>query len=298
MPPPEGSPYTEDVIIASCSHPSQLLDFDSGCYQAQDGVLLSFLIHLPLTSCPPLAPRSSGLSKCPQPSALVWCQSARAPPGAGESHFTPHVSPRGPGRRPRAAFLAPQCMPMHTHAFSCGETSRPQPPCALEAQTQTGASGWLCVLGGVSPCLNIARVTGAWLVGLSTAWEPGWPVALRVQEVTRLHALQLIIGGLDKIDLDDWKSNTRLKHCGADSNVVRWFWQAVETFDEERRARLLQFVTGSTRVPLQGFKALQGDCSGGRAGAGGVSWHRVFHLAQDLFCPHCRPQGERNTCEQ
>ncbi|NWI26707.1 SMUF2 ligase, partial [Amazona guildingii] len=28
--------------------------------------------------------------------------------------------------------------------------------------------------------------------------------------------------------------------------------------DEERRARLLQFVTGSSRVPLQGFKALQG----------------------------------------
>ncbi|XP_036279312.1 E3 ubiquitin-protein ligase SMURF1 isoform X8 [Pipistrellus kuhlii] len=71
--------------------------------------------------------------------------------------------------------------------------------------------------------------------------------------------LELIIGGLDKIDLSDWKSNTRLKHCAADSNIVRWFWQAVETFDEERRARLLQFVTGSTRVPLQGFKALQGS---------------------------------------
>lgn len=70
--------------------------------------------------------------------------------------------------------------------------------------------------------------------------------------------LELIIGGLDKIDLNDWKSNTRLKHCMADSNIVKWFWQAVETFDEERRARLLQFVTGSTRVPLQGFKALQG----------------------------------------
>ncbi|NWS55959.1 SMUF2 ligase, partial [Chunga burmeisteri] len=34
---------------------------------------------------------------------------------------------------------------------------------------------------------------------------------------------------------------------------------AVEFFDEERRARLLQFVTGSSRVPLQGFKALQGN---------------------------------------
>ncbi|KAF7243124.1 E3 ubiquitin-protein ligase SMURF1 [Varanus komodoensis] len=74
--------------------------------------------------------------------------------------------------------------------------------------------------------------------------------------------LELIIGGLDKIDLTDWKSNTRLKHCMADSNIVKWFWQAVEAFDEERRARLLQFVTGSTRVPLQGFKALQATLQG------------------------------------
>uniref|UniRef100_A0A8K9UJS1 HECT-type E3 ubiquitin transferase n=1 Tax=Oncorhynchus mykiss TaxID=8022 RepID=A0A8K9UJS1_ONCMY len=71
--------------------------------------------------------------------------------------------------------------------------------------------------------------------------------------------LELIIGGLGKIDLADWKSNTRLKHCAVDSNVVCWFWEAVESFTEERRGRLLQFVTGSTRVPLQGFKALQGS---------------------------------------
>uniref|UniRef100_A0A674D995 HECT-type E3 ubiquitin transferase n=1 Tax=Salmo trutta TaxID=8032 RepID=A0A674D995_SALTR len=71
--------------------------------------------------------------------------------------------------------------------------------------------------------------------------------------------LELIIGGLGKIDLSDWKSNTRLKHCAVDSNVVCWFWEAVESFSEERRGRLLQFVTGSTRVPLQGFKALQGS---------------------------------------
>ncbi|XP_030205953.1 E3 ubiquitin-protein ligase SMURF1 isoform X1 [Gadus morhua] len=71
--------------------------------------------------------------------------------------------------------------------------------------------------------------------------------------------LELIIGGLGKIDLADWRANTRLKHCAADSPVVRWFWQAAEAFSEERRGRLLQFVTGSTRVPLQGFKALQGS---------------------------------------
>lgn len=73
--------------------------------------------------------------------------------------------------------------------------------------------------------------------------------------------VQLIVCGLGKIDINDWKSNTRLKHCTPDSNIVKWFWKAVESFDEERRARLLQFVTGSSRVPLQGFKALQGKIS-------------------------------------
>ena len=34
--------------------------------------------------------------------------------------------------------------------------------------------------------------------------------------------------------------------------------KVVEQYDEERRARLLQFVTGSSRIPIQGFKALQG----------------------------------------
>lgn len=67
-----------------------------------------------------------------------------------------------------------------------------------------------------------------------------------------------MIGGLGKIDLDDWKKHTRLKHCTTESNIVKWFWRSVDEFDDEMRARLLQFVTGSSRVPLQGFKALQG----------------------------------------
>ena len=34
--------------------------------------------------------------------------------------------------------------------------------------------------------------------------------------------------------------------------------QAVENFDSEMRARLLQFVTGTSRVPMNGFAELQG----------------------------------------
>ncbi|XP_076366217.1 E3 ubiquitin-protein ligase SMURF2-like isoform X2 [Tachypleus tridentatus] len=71
--------------------------------------------------------------------------------------------------------------------------------------------------------------------------------------------LELLIGGLGKIDVEDWKVNTRLKHCTPDHNIVKWFWQVIDCYNEERRARLLQFVTGSSRVPLQGFVALQGS---------------------------------------
>ncbi|KAK2174098.1 hypothetical protein NP493_829g01003 [Ridgeia piscesae] len=71
--------------------------------------------------------------------------------------------------------------------------------------------------------------------------------------------LELMISGLGKIDMEDWKAHTRLKHCTSDTSIVKWFWRSVAEFDEEKRARLLQFVTGSSRVPLQGFKALQGS---------------------------------------
>lgn len=70
--------------------------------------------------------------------------------------------------------------------------------------------------------------------------------------------LELMINGFGNIDLNDWKSNTRLKHCSPDSKIVNWFWHVVDSYSEEQRARLLQFVTGSPRLPLQGFKALQG----------------------------------------
>lgn len=84
--------------------------------------------------------------------------------------------------------------------------------------------------------------------------------------------LELVIGGIGKIDIVDWKTNTRLKHCTADSPVVKWFWLIVESYSEEMRARVLQFVTGSSRVPLQGFKALQGST--------GAAGPRLFTLHQ------------------
>ncbi|XP_058828443.1 E3 ubiquitin-protein ligase SMURF2 [Topomyia yanbarensis] len=71
--------------------------------------------------------------------------------------------------------------------------------------------------------------------------------------------LELVIGGISKIDVNDWKAHTRLKQCTQETPQILWFWQIVESYSPEMRAQLLQFVTGSCRVPLQGFRALQGS---------------------------------------
>ncbi|KAJ0477367.1 putative HECT domain, armadillo-like helical, HECT, E3 ligase catalytic domain-containing protein [Helianthus annuus] len=70
--------------------------------------------------------------------------------------------------------------------------------------------------------------------------------------------LELLISGLPEIDLDDLKANTEYTGYTIGSSVVTWFWEVVNAFNKEDRARLLQFVTGTSKVPLEGFKALQG----------------------------------------
>ncbi|XP_021771401.1 E3 ubiquitin-protein ligase UPL1-like isoform X1 [Chenopodium quinoa] len=70
--------------------------------------------------------------------------------------------------------------------------------------------------------------------------------------------LELLISGLPEIDLDDLKVNTEYTGYTVASNVIQWFWEVASSFSKEDMARLLQFVTGTSKVPLEGFKALQG----------------------------------------
>lgn len=70
--------------------------------------------------------------------------------------------------------------------------------------------------------------------------------------------LELLISGLPDIDVDDWKAHTEYHNYTAASQQIQWFWRAVRSFDKEERAKLLQFVTGTSKVPLNGFKELEG----------------------------------------
>ncbi|KAL8707322.1 MAG: hypothetical protein Q9220_007634 [cf. Caloplaca sp. 1 TL-2023] len=70
--------------------------------------------------------------------------------------------------------------------------------------------------------------------------------------------LELLISGLPDIDVDDWKNNTEYHNYSASSSQIQWFWRAVRSFDKEEQAKLLQFVTGTSKVPLNGFGQLEG----------------------------------------
>eukprot|EP00761_Pharyngomonas_kirbyi_P008336 gb/GECH01008347.1/.p1 GENE.gb/GECH01008347.1/~~gb/GECH01008347.1/.p1 ORF type:complete len:797 (+),score=152.07 gb/GECH01008347.1/:1-2391(+) len=66
--------------------------------------------------------------------------------------------------------------------------------------------------------------------------------------------LELLLCGLPEIDVEDFKANST---DSLDSTLSRWFWIAVANFTSEERAKLLQFITGSSQLPLGGFKALK-----------------------------------------
>lgn len=73
-----------------------------------------------------------------------------------------------------------------------------------------------------------------------------------------------LLSGLGVIDINDWERHTAYSQgLARDSDLVSWFWLTVKTWaaspqDCARLPQLLQFVTGSARVPVGGFSELVG----------------------------------------
>lgn len=83
--------------------------------------------------------------------------------------------------------------------------------------------------------------------------------------------LELLISGLPDIDVDEWKNHTELQGYQNSDPVIQWWWRAVRSFDQTEKAKLLQFITGTSKVPLEGFGHLQGV-----NGTQRFSIHRAF----------------------
>ncbi|KIJ69476.1 hypothetical protein HYDPIDRAFT_179279 [Hydnomerulius pinastri MD-312] len=71
--------------------------------------------------------------------------------------------------------------------------------------------------------------------------------------------LELLIGGMSEIDVDDWTKHTDYRGYEMNDEVIQWFWKCIRSWPPERKSRLLQFATGTSRIPVNGFKDLQGS---------------------------------------
>ena len=71
--------------------------------------------------------------------------------------------------------------------------------------------------------------------------------------------LELLIGGIADIDVEDWKKHTDYRGYTENDEVIQSFWKCIRSWDAEQKSRLLQFATGTSRIPVNGFKDLQGS---------------------------------------
>jgi len=82
------------------------------------------------------------------------------------------------------------------------------------------------------------------------------------EHVNYLYAdeIELVINGQPFTDVNDWKLNTVYQGSfNEDSQVIQWFWEIVMNYSQEELSRLLQFSTGSSRVPIGGFRSLESN---------------------------------------
>ncbi|EPX73840.1 HECT-type ubiquitin-protein ligase E3 Pub1 [Schizosaccharomyces octosporus yFS286] len=71
--------------------------------------------------------------------------------------------------------------------------------------------------------------------------------------------LELLIGGISEVDMDDWLKHTDYRSYCENDAVIKWFWELMNEWSNEKKSRLLQFTTGTSRIPVNGFKDLQGS---------------------------------------
>ena len=68
-----------------------------------------------------------------------------------------------------------------------------------------------------------------------------------------------MISGLPVVDIEDLKDNVIYKNFTKQSPAILWLWEVLEELNNSERAEFIQFITGSSKVPVEGFKGLRGS---------------------------------------
>jgi len=74
--------------------------------------------------------------------------------------------------------------------------------------------------------------------------------------------LEFLLCGEQEISLSDWKAHTQYKGSySSNHQVIEWFWKILSKFNNTELEKLLQFCTGTTRPPVEGFAGLSSNGS-------------------------------------
>ena len=83
------------------------------------------------------------------------------------------------------------------------------------------------------------------------------------------------MSGMPSIDLDDLKQNTDYAGYSLEDNIIKWYWEILSEYTNEDLAKLIQFITGTSKIPLEGFSHLEG-----MNGLQKISIHRDVNVHQ------------------
>lgn len=115
--------------------------------------------------------------------------------------------------------------------------------------TEANKKEYIMLLCEAYLCGHIRTEMGMFLRGF---WEVLPHASLKASAIN-FRELSLLISGLQDIDVASWK-----QHCQWPSvRVVHWFWEVLEELSNDQRNMVLQFSTGSSRLPPGGFEQLQ-----------------------------------------
>ncbi len=136
-----------------------------------------------------------------------------------------------------------------------GETVELGPDGATRDVTDANKDEYIARLFRHAVLEQIARPLAAFLRGFYDVV----PLACLSAAALDASDLELAISGLDHVDVDDWQSHTTYSEgYSATHATIKHFWAYVDQLPLDRRAKLLQYVTGTSRVPAGGFSRLQG----------------------------------------
>ena len=93
------------------------------------------------------------------------------------------------------------------------------------------------------------------------ALRDGFATVLPLSEIEMFDVseLELMLCGVPSLDIEDWQAHTEYKSgYNTEHHTIQHFWTIIGAWNNDYRAKLLRFVTGTAAIPPGGFAHLQG----------------------------------------